>query len=95
MPGLPFSSVGVSRKIPTLPSRSTPRPSAISRRMAEATTSRGCNSSTKRSPLPFTRKAPEERAASLTREPSMCGGQAMPVGWYWKLFTSRSGAPRR
>ena len=42
-----------------------------------------------------TLRVTEARAASLTSCPAMRGGQAMPVGWYWKLSTSRSAAPSR
>jgi hypothetical protein len=43
MPGSARSRAGVSSSTPASPSRSTARPSAISRRMAAATTSRGAS----------------------------------------------------
>ena len=67
--------------------------SSSSRWIARATASRGCSSSTKRSPPASCSVAPSPRTASLTRNPSRPGMPTTAVGWNCANSRSASSAP--
>jgi multifunctional 2-oxoglutarate metabolism enzyme len=61
--------------------------------IARATSSRGASSSTKRSPVTSSRRAPSPRMASVTRNPSASPVPATAVGWNWTSSRSARAAP--
>ena len=69
-------------------------PVSTSRRwIARATASRGCSSSTNRSPAASCSVAPSPRTASETRKPSRPGIPTTAVGWNWANSRSARSAP--
>ena len=67
--------------------------SASRRWIARATASRGCSSSTKRSPAASCSVAPSPRTASEIRKPSRPWIPVTAVGWNWTNSRSASSAP--